>query len=66
MLIPRGTSFLIRCKVHEATLEGELKMKHPNNEATAIWTFDFTDMHCPSSHSAPVGKACQTNWEVRA
>lgn len=65
MLIPRDTSFLVTCANHDGQLViGKLVLEHPNPDATAVWTFDFSHMRCPAFIDGDV--VCNNSWEVRA
>lgn len=64
MLIPPKTSFLFSCTEHQITLRGEPTFVHPNPEATAVWVFDTSKMHCPSWLDGEPN--CNDKWEVRA
>ena len=66
MLVSKGTTFLPRCAQHECRLTGELKLRHPNVHAIAVWEFDFSSLHCGGTYDGPTNDACKDFWEVRA
>lgn len=64
MKIPTNTTFLPTCAKHNMALRGELRVCHPNAQATAVWEFDLTDMWCSAEPEAT--RTCTDEWEVRA
>jgi hypothetical protein len=68
--IPQGTvevsfnrSFVVICGMHGVVLTeneaGLLRVKHPKQDALAVWQFNASSMQCPK---APLGKSCKEYW----
>jgi hypothetical protein len=66
MKIPSDTSFLFVCAQHNIRLNGAPRLVHPNLHATAVWSFDTSDMSCSLNTDGADGNNCQLTWEARA